>query len=244
MDKLRCIIVDDEPLALDLLERYVTRTPSLELLQACSSAMDAYMVIGRLQPDLVFLDIQMPQLDGIALSQLITNKAMVIFTTAFERYALDGFRVDAVDYLLKPINYTEFLRAVQKAFRRAGTDESLPGGAPVPVVKEASAPQSLFLKSEAKMVHVILAHIQYLEADGDYVRLYRTSGTSPLICSITLKELESLLPTADFVRVHRSYIVNLRQIETVERNVIPFGLKSVPISESYKEVFYARLNKN
>lgn len=221
---LNCLIVDDEPLALELLESYVSRTPFLHLVDRCDSAIKALSVIEETPVDLIFLDIQMPELNGLELSRLVGNKVKIIFTTAFEQYAIEGFRVDALDYLLKPFNYSEFLRAATKALRTR------------------PAPESIFVKSDYKLVQVQLKDILYIEGLKDYIRIQTEDGQG-ILTLMSMKSIEDFLPADTFVRVHRSYIVNLNKIKTIERNRIIFGKVYIPISDSYKDRFTELLDK-
>ncbi len=215
---LNCLIVDDEPLALELLESYVSRTPFLHLVDRCDSAIKALSVVEETPVDLIFLDIQMPELNGLELSRLVGNKVKIIFTTAFEQYAIEGFRVDALDYLLKPFNYSEFLRAATKALRTH------------------PAPESIFVKSDYKLVQVQLKDILYIEGLKDYIRIQTEDGQG-ILTLMSMKSIEDFLPADTFVRVHRSYIVNMNKIKTIERNRIIFGKVYIPISDSYKDRF-------
>ncbi len=221
---LNCLIVDDEPLALELLESYVSRTPFLHLVDRCDSAIKALSVIEETPVDLIFLDIQMPELNGLELSRLVGNKVKIIFTTAFEQYAIEGFRVDALDYLLKPFNYSEFLRAATKALRTR------------------PAPESIFVKSDYKLVQVQLKDILYIEGLKDYIRIQTEDGQG-ILTLMSMKSIEDFLPADTFVRVHRSYIVNMNKIKTIERNRIIFGKVYIPISDSYKDRFTELLDK-
>ena len=238
--KLNTLIVDDEPLALGLLESYVERTPFLHLTGRFSSALDALEALRTSPIDVAFLDIQMPQLSGLELSRLIdTNHTKIIFTTAFEQYALEGFRVDALDYLLKPISYPEFLRAANKALdwfetiRRAENSNH-------------ANQENIFIKSDYKLLQLELKKIQYIEGVKDYVRisLCENDGTEhSVLTQMSLKTIEERLPSCRFIRVHRSFIVNIDQIRIIERNRIVFGKTYIPISDSYKEPFMEILRK-
>ncbi|MBQ4280255.1 MAG: response regulator transcription factor [Rikenellaceae bacterium] len=231
---LNALIVDDEPLALGLLESYVERTPFLQLAGSYGSAVDALEALRSGRIDLAFLDIQMPQLSGLELTRLIdAERTRVVFTTAFEQYALEGFRVDALDYLLKPISYPEFLRAANKALNwheamhRAGD-------------KERPETDSIFVKSDYKLVQLELKKIQYIEGVKDYVRISTLGDDGsehPVLTQMSLKTMEDRLPAGRFLRVHRSFIVNIDQIRVIERNRIVFGKTYIPISDSYKEAF-------
>lgn len=233
--ELNCLIVDDEPLALDLLENYVRRTPFLNLQGRCGSALEALQLIREKNTDLIFLDIQMPELSGLELSKILDRRIKVIFTTAFEQYALEGFRVDALDYLLKPISYSEFLKSANKAlqwFEMRHSPQS---------VKEEEG--SIFVKSDYKLLKIELRQICYIEGLKDYVKIYLENTSQPVVSLISMKSLEELLPASSFIRVHRSFIVNLDKICVVERNRIVFGKTYIPVSDSYKDKFSDFLNR-
>ncbi len=219
---IRCIIVDDEPLALALLKSYVEENEKLELIGAYNSPILALEAIKREQPDLLSLDIQMPAMTGIELASYIdTFRTKVVFTTAFSQYALESFRVDAVDYLLKPISYDSFARCVDKVKRILGD------------VKAPESDDYLVVKSDYRLIKLYYSEILYLESMRDYVSIALADG-SYLKTLSTLKGIESTLPTNIFKRVHRSFIVNTSKVKVLERNTIIFGRTTIPISESYR----------
>ena len=225
--KIRCLIVDDEPLALDLLERYVNQTPFLQLVGRCPSAVDALAKLEEQTVDLLFLDVQMPELSGMELSRTLTQGPKVIFTTAFEEYALEGFKVSALDYLLKPFSYEEFLTAARKAqrwFERPSTPLSPEEG-------------FIFVKSEYKIRKIPLDQLLYVEGLKDYVKIFMVDQAKPIMSLISMKSMEEKLPSQQFLRVHRSFIVNLNQVHTVDRGRIVFGTAYIPVSEKYKAPF-------
>lgn len=239
---LECIAVDDEPLALGLVCAFIEKTPFLNLAGRYSSAVEALQVINSKHIDVIFLDIQMPDLTGIELARVLekagTKAPRIIFTTAFNQYALDGFRVDAIDYLLKPFNYEEFLRAASKA------------QAYVELVQKASSAGSsepkdeyLFLKVEYQLVRIAYDDILYTEGLKDYVKVHLKSDPKPILSLTSLKALEEKLPASKFMRVHRSFIVNLDKISAVTRNTIQIGATSIPVSDQYKEAFNQFLSK-
>ncbi len=225
--KIRCLIVDDEPLALDLLETYVNKTPFLQLMGRCPSAVDA---LARLENvDLLFLDIQMPGLNGIELSRTFLHEPKVIFTTAFQEYALEGFKVNALDYLLKPFDYEEFLKAAHKArqwFELQEKSQQKPS-------KEAF----IFVKSDYKIKKIALQDVLYIEGLKDYVKIFLADQAKPILSLLSMKALEEKLPTDQFLRVHRSFIVNMNQVHTIERSLVVFGTTYIPVSEKYKTAF-------
>lgn len=234
--KIRCLIVDDEPLARDLLESYVIKTPFLELVGKSRSAVEAMQVLEEKKADLLFLDIQMPELTGMEFSQTLSKEVKVIFTTAFEQYALEGYKVNALDYLLKPFNYTEFLKAANRAKEWFELVQKQPA---------ATEPtkDSLLVYSEYKQIKVELKEILYFEGLKDYVKIHLQGASKPIMSLITLKWLEEQLPADRFMRVHRSYIVNLDKISVIDRSFIQVGAADIPIADKYKEPFQQFLSK-
>ena len=232
---MTCAIVDDEPLALDLLESYVRKTPFLELAGKYSSAVQALRELSGRGADLMFLDIQMPELSGLEFSKMLPPDTRIIFTTAFDQYALDGYKVNALDYLLKPISYVDFLRAADKAlhwYERTRPD--------APHDEEID---SIFVKSEYKLVQVELRRILYVEGLKDYVKIYEEDNPKPILSLMSLKVMEDLLPASQFMRVHRSYIVRKDKIRIIDRGRIVFGKAYIPISDSYKPAFQEYLDR-
>lgn len=233
--KLNCLIVDDEPLALDLLENYVNKTPFLNLAGRCENAFQAMERVRQNDIDLLFLDIQMPDLNGIEFSKTLGERPKVIFTTAFDQYAVEGFRVDALDYLLKPISYSEFLQAANKAMRWFELSNK--------AVASSETANTIFVKSDYKLVQIDLIKVLYIEGVKDYVRIFLEDDAHPIMSLMSMKLMEERLPADRFMRVHRSFIVQLDKIKTIERNRIVFGKEYIPISDSYKEKFMEFLNK-
>lgn len=232
---LDCIIVDDEPLALELMESYVKRTPFLNLVGKYSSAVQAMGDIVGKNIDLMFLDIQMPELNGLEFSKTVDRHTKIIFTTAFGQYAIDGYKVNALDYLLKPVSYVDFLRAANKAaewFEVYKTGES---SIQQPVSQ--SDRDYIFVKSDYKLVRVDLKDILYVEGLKDYVKIYIEGQPKPIISLMTMKAMEEMLPTEKFLRVHRSFIVNKEQIKVVDRGRIVFGKEYIPVGDNYKQAF-------
>lgn len=230
--KLSCAIIDDEPLAVELMESYVRKTPFLELQGSFGSGVAAFGMLRDRPVDLLFCDIQMPGLNGVEFSRMLPADTRVIFTTAFSRYAVEGFRVNAVDYLLKPISYADFLAAANKAlawFELKNRAETPP---------PAAAPQSLFVKTEYRLRQIELERILYIEGLKDYVKIHVEDEPHPVLSLMSLKSLEEQLPADRFIRVHRSYIVQPAKIRTIERNSIVFGRERIPISENYRQAFF------
>lgn len=229
MIPLTCALVDDEPLALGLLESYVKKTPFLKLSGSYSSAIEAMDILGKEPVDLLFLDIQMPELTGLEYSRLVPDSTRIIFTTAFSQYALDGFRVNALDYLLKPIAYADFLTAAQRARQWYELREQS--------VSTDNRPQSIFVKSEYKLIQIHLHKILYIEGLKDYVKIYEEDADRPILSLMSMKSMEELLPSDQFIRVHRSFIVRKDKIRIIDHARIVFGKTYIPISESYKSAF-------
>ncbi len=229
MRKISCIIIDDEPLALDLVEGYVNKTPFLELKGKCLSALEALQIMNTEKIDLVFSDIQMPDLNGIDFSKTLSADTKVVFTTAFKEYAFEGFKVDAVDYLLKPFNYQEFLKAANKAQERIGKPEE----------KRSTIAHDnfIFVKSEYKQVKINLNEVFYFEGLKDYIKIWISSQPKPVLTLMSLKTLEQELPDERFMRVHRSFIIALDKIESVERSQVVINKERITIAEQYKTKF-------
>ena len=229
--KITCYVVDDEPLAVQLMEAYVRKTPFLELKGSFGSGAQAFEALRREPVDLLLCDIQMPGLSGMELSRMLPEGTKVIFTTAFSQYALEGFRVSALDYLLKPVSYADFLQAVRKAedwFSRTET--------------AGETPRSLFLKTEYRLRQVDFDDILFIEGMKDYVKVYLEQG-DPVLSLTSLKALAERLPEERFFRVGKSHIVNLPKVKVLERGHIVFGDKYVPVSENLRDDFYRRLSR-
>lgn len=233
---LTCMIVDDEPLAIKLLASFVERTPFLRL---AGTFLDPLEAVAALTPqvDLLFLDIQMPGLTGMELSRLVQPPTRIIFTTAFKEYAYDSYEVRALDYLLKPITYQTFLKAVTHAKNVLGHP-----AAEDDAVQAASPSSYLFVKNDSKLVRVDFNRILFVSGLKDYVRFHLVDTPRPLIALSTMKSVEEKLPAERFCRVHRSYIVALDKIESVERNRIRIGSELIPVSPAYLELFMKKIN--
>lgn len=240
MTTLRCAIVDDEPLALSLLESYVKKTSFLTLEGSYSSAIQAMNYLPENPVDLIFLDIQMPELNGLEFSHMIPSDTRIIFTTAFDQYALDGYRVNALDYLLKPISYTDFIQAVQKAiqwFELKQHNES------VPLSKEDDI-NFIYVKSDYKLVQIELDKILYIEGLKDYIKIHIEDESRPLLSLISMRTIEEKLPSKRFIRVHRSFIVQKQKIRLIDKGRIVFGKDYIPISDSYKQELQNYVNEH
>ena len=236
--KLTCAIIDDEPLAVELLESYVRKTPFLELKGAYNGGITALEALKTEPVDLLFCDIQMPELSGMELSRMLPTRTRVVFTTAFDRYAVEGFRVGAVDYLLKPISYADFLAASQKALAWFEMQDRAQAADTAPQPAPAAAPRSIFVRTEYRLRQIDFDRILYIEGLKDYVKIHTDEEPHPVLSLTSLKTLEEQLPADRFIRVHRSYIVQPSKIRTIERNRIVFGKEYIPISEGYRQAFF------
>lgn len=234
---IRTIIIDDEPLAMQLVEGYVEKTPGLKLAGMFDNPLDAIAYTNRESVDLIFVDIQMPDLTGIEFTRALEKGPKVIFTTAYDKYALEGFKLDVVDYLLKPFSYEEFLKAVNKARKLIRLEQMEHN-------KIEADNEFLFLKSEYKIKRINFNDILFIEGLKDYIKVYTQNEPRPVLSLTSLKLLETKLPESKFMRVHRSFIVNLTKIHTIERSRIIFGKTYIPVSEQYKDKFQDYLNKN
>ena len=231
---LKCSIVDDEPLAVELLAHYVEKIPFMELCGKYNSATEAMNGIAQSPVDVLFLDIQMPDINGLELSQVVPENTRIVFTTAFEQYAVEGFRINALDYLLKPISYVDFLATCNKALQWFS------------LVRQQSEPdgmKSIFVKSEYKLIQISLDSIKYVEGLKDYVKIYTEEAARPVVSLMNMKTMEEILPPSRFIRVHRSFIVQKSKIREIERNRIVFGDVYIPIGDSYKQAFYDFVQK-
>ena len=234
---IKCAIIDDEPLAVELLASYVSKIPFLELSGKYTNATDALHGIGQNPVDLLFLDIQMPELNGLELSRMVPESTRIVFTTAFNQYAIDGFRVNALDYLLKPISYADFLEASTKAMQWFQLVHQSEQAAPAD-----EEPRSIFVKSEYKLLQIDLDDIRYIEGLKDYVKIYTEQSPHPILSLMNMKAIEQMLPTSRVIRVHRSFIVQKSKIREIERNRIIFGDVYIPIGDSYKQAFMDFIN--
>ena len=228
---IRCIIVDDEPLAVALLADYVSKTPGLQTVLRTTHVLEALQAVQEDRADLLFLDIQMPELTGIQFMKIIRKKCKVILTTAYSQYALEGYEHDVVDYLLKPVTLDRFIIAIEKAKDRIGTPVS-------PLVENPEAPairnqDHVFIKTEYRIQRVDLADISYIEALRDYVALH--IGTEKILTLESMRHMEEILPEDQFIRIHKSYIVNRNKIDYLERIRVVIGKEYLPIGDTYKE---------
>ncbi len=222
---INCAIIDDEPLAAELLRSYTEKTPFLHLIGTYGSALEAMKELRENPAQLLFLDIQMPELSGIEFAKILPAETKIIFTTAFQQYAIEGYKVSAIDYLLKPISYDDFLKAANKALTCFTTTQKQ---------QTYAEDRFMFIKSDYKLIRVALDDILYIEGLKDYVRIYLADGQK-LMSLMNMKKLEDYLPRPEFMRTHRSYIVHMTKAESIDRFRIVFGEDYIPISDSYKD---------
>lgn len=239
--KLNCVIVEDEPLARNLLTEYVGKVPSLNLIEACSSPIAALEVLRNNSIDVLFLDVQMPELTGISLLKVLQKRPLVVLTTAYSEYALQGYELDVVDYLLKPITFERFLRAVAKVTQRLESAKSNTAA----VDKSSPPPEQpfVFIKDGTKLVKIVFDDILYVEGLKDYVTIH-LSNNQKVVSLQRLKALEEQLPADKFIRVHNSFIVALKSIDVVHKNNIQIRNAQIPIGETYKKSFQEFIEKN
>lgn len=223
---LNCIIVDDEPLAAQLLQSYAQKTPQINLIGTFNSAIEASRALRDNHIDLIFLDIQMPELSGLEFAKLLAHDTKVIFTTAFSQYAIEGYKVNALDYLLKPISYEDFMGVVKKAIDYFDTTAR---------AEASKRDRFIFIKSDYKLVRIPLDDILYIEGVKDYVKFYLRGDSKPVMSLMNMSKIESYLPQPEFMRVHRSYIAHMMRIDTVDRGRLVFGDNLIPVSGTYKE---------
>lgn len=222
---INCAIIDDEPLAAGLLESYVSKTPYLNLTGTYNSAITAMRDLRDNPVPLLFLDIQMPELSGVEFAKILPKDTKIIFTTAFPQYAIEGYKVSALDYLLKPISYEDFLKACDKALAWFSATQKL---------DTYREDRFMFVKSDYKLLRVCLDDILYIEGLKDYVRIHLKSGDK-IMSLMSMKKLEDFLPHPEFLRTHRSYIVRMPEVQSIDRFRIVFGETFIPISDNYKE---------
>lgn len=234
---IRCLAIDDEPLALQQIGAYIDKTPFLERVALCQSAFDAMQYLAGNSVDLMFVDINMPDLNGMDFVKSLSQKPQVIFTTAYSEYAIEGFKVDALDYILKPISYTVFLKSATKAKGWFDAVSQIVDATPV-VPKD-----SIFVKSESKLIRIAFADIEYIESSNEYIQIH-VVNEKPISTLLRLKGIEEELPKDSFMRIHRSFIINLKRIKMVDRNRVVFDNKTfIPIGDQYKDAFQAYIDR-
>lgn len=231
---ISCLIVDDEPLARNLLTDYAKKIPSINLIGSCEGPLQALEVLKTTPVDLLFLDIQMPEITGIGLLKVLPKKPIVIFTTAYSEYALDGYELDVVDYLLKPISFERFLKAVNKVQARITTTQPATTAQP-------TADDFIFVKDGTKLVKIMINDILYVEGLKDYVTIH--TKLQKVVSLQRLKSMEEQLPASLFVRIHNSFIVSLRAITSIHKNEVEIGTAFLPVGETFKKSFKEAIEK-
>lgn len=235
--KTRCLIVDDEPLARELIKSYVAKLENFEIVAECSDAMKALNVLRAKTVDLIFMDIQMPQITGIEFLKTLKHAPKVIVTTAYREYALDGFELDVVDYLLKPITFERFLKSVNKFYQMNQDDVQLVGGQSG---EKGTDEMFIYVKENKKVIKIYLSEIKYIEGLSEYVQIY--TDKRKVIVKTSLTQMEEKLPSEQFLRIHKSYIISVNKIEAFTANTIEIQNKELPIGRSYKNVVLNLLN--
>lgn len=232
---VNCIIVDDEPIAREILEGYLEKIESMHVVASCKNAMEAFEAINKHPVDLIFLDINMPDISGLSLAKSITRNIKVIFTTAYRDYAVEGFNLKAVDYLLKPISFERLLQAINKYF-----EESVASLPHKPDEVQAQKDEFMFVRSDRKMIKVSFDDIIYIESLSDYLKIHLES-LGVLVTRDTLTNVEARLPQKDFIRTHRSYLVSMKKIESYTSETIGIQKHEIPISRTYRDAVLERL---
>jgi DNA-binding LytR/AlgR family response regulator len=225
---MRCIIIDDEPLVRELLEDNVSQVPFLQLIQSCKSALEALEMLQQQQVDLIFLDIQMPRLNGLQFLQSLDSPPLVIIVSAYEKYAVDGFNLQVADYLLKPFPFDRFLKACNRAAELFRIKNA---AMPAETVKN----NDFFVNVEYSHIRIIAAEILYIESCKDYIKIYLSSATKPVVTRMSLKTIEAKLPVGNFIRTHKSFLVAISKITTIKRDFVCIGTREIPVSETFRE---------
>ncbi len=226
---LRCIAIDDEPLALELLEDNISKLPYLQLAASCSNAIEAIKVLQNTAVDLIFLDIQMPGLTGLQFIQSLSNRPMIILVTAYEKYALEGFNLDVVDYLVKPVPVERFIKACNKAWELHNLKIK-----PDDIIADKPTGY-IFVNVDYSLLKVVLDDIMWVEGLKDYIKIHLKSSTKPIVTRMTMKSVEELLPVSRFIRIHKSYIIAINFITAVKKTVVLIGSQELPVSDTYQE---------
>jgi len=237
MKKIRCLIVDDEELARNLLEKFISKLPHLEMVDKCENPVKAMEVLQKEKIDLLFLDIQMPEMTGVEFLKILPNKPVVIFTTAYSEYALEGYELDITDYLLKPFSFDRFVQAVNKAVELI----ALKNGSNNASVSEI-AKDYLLVNADHKIFKLKFSDIEYIEGMREYVA-FHTASQGRILSLMSLKKLEEDLPSEQFMRIHKSYILNSQKVKALEGNLVHLGEKKLPIGASYREKVLGQIFK-
>ncbi|MEO1259383.1 MAG: LytTR family DNA-binding domain-containing protein [Bacteroidota bacterium] len=240
MQKFTCIIVDDETLARELLSGYIAKIPYLELLAECPNAIEAKFALQKHQPDILFLDIQMPDLTGLELLRLLPSRPATVLTTAFSEHAMEGYELDVLDYLLKPIEFERFFKAVSKVVEWIGRSTG-DSNRVVPAASPALPSDYFFVKSDYKIVKVVFDEILFIEALQKYVRIH--TAKERVVTLMSMSQLEAALPKEKFYRTHRSYIINIDRIDSIEGNQVKIDTHKLPVSKGQRDGFLAKIKE-
>jgi two-component system, LytTR family, response regulator len=225
---MRCIIVDDEPLIRELLEDNISQVPFLQLVKSCKTALEALEILQQSPIDLIFLDIQMPRLNGLQFLQSLDHSPLVIMVTAYEKYAVESFNLQVTDYILKPFSFDRFLKACNRAadlFRMKNSSIS----------SEAVKNYDFYVNVEYTLVKIVAADIDYIESCKDYIKIYLSSATKPVVTRMSLKTIEAKLPVGAFIRTHKSFLVAIARITIIKRDFVCIGATEIPVSETFRE---------
>jgi len=223
---LKCVAIDDEPLALELIKTYVARFPGLQLVQVFEDALSGAEYLKQNPVDLLFVDVNMPDITGVELVRSLVNSPMIIFTTAYRNYAFESYELQAIDYLLKPIDFTRFTAAVEKAIDFHKYKNS---------IQESTNDESIYVYSEYKMIKILLRDIEYIESMGDYLKIYLSTSDKPTLTLMTMKKVLEKLPTDQFARIHRSYIVALNKIKSIHNRKVKLANSELPVGDAYAD---------
>lgn len=225
---MRCIVVDDEPLVRELLEDNIRQVPFLELVKSCKSAIEALEILQQERIDVIFLDIQMPWLNGLQFLQLLDHPPLIIMVTAYEKYAVEGFNLQVTDYILKPFSFDRFLKACNRAAELLRMKHSA-------TTSDVGKEQSFFVNVEYTLVKIVVADIDYIEGLKDYIKIHLSSTTKPVLTRMSLKSVEARLPAGSFIRTHKSFLVPISRITTIKRDFVCVGTTEIPVSETFRE---------
>ncbi len=240
--KIKCIAVDDEPLALEMISNFIRQTPTLELVAKFDNAIDALHFIQSNTVQLLFLDIQMADLTGMQLARVLSSeksqkKPLIVFTTAYNEFALEGYQVDAIDYILKPYDYEDFLRACTKAKNRIDQQTQQPSGI------QSGDQDNIFVKVDSQIIRINKADIVYVEGYKDYIKIHLINNPTPVLSLMNLKKIEEQLADKGFLRIHRSYIISFDRVDALLKKHVQIGKKTIPVGTNYREVYNEFINK-
>lgn len=234
---LRCVAIDDEPLALELLEDNISQVPYLELVGKCNNAFDALKFLQEHEVDLIFLDIQMPGLTGLQFIQSLTVKPMIILVTAYEKFALEGFNLSVIDYLVKPVPLERFIKACNKALELYNLKHKQP-------ISKEDQPEYFFVNVDYSLQKIDMADIQWVEGLKDYIKIFLGNNSKPVITRMSMKSIEDVLPGSRFIRIHKSYIVSIASITSVRKNSVFIGQMELPVGDNFKDGLSSLTSKN